>query len=256
MATILEKCLKLRKAFEAGLLGDQTMPEDSHPTFNNLEEKLRYFSLPMSLNYQRNSYTLWQVALQAWEDPVTRQMFSPSVAAKLPPERLRELLLQYKVGLQPNKHTHTWQTISNTVASEWGSFAKLLEAANYDFLQLQELIQVRYKKGFPYLSGPKIFHYWSYILGEYCGVELSNSEFIEVAPDTHVIKCSVKLGVLSATEATTMSREAISARWRETLSGSELKPIDMHSPLWFWSRNDFAYSLTTPGSAIGSGKSR
>jgi hypothetical protein len=37
------------------------MPEDSKPNeFKNQEERLVYFTLPMSLNYQRNSYTLWE----------------------------------------------------------------------------------------------------------------------------------------------------------------------------------------------------
>lgn len=34
------------------------MPEDSHPEFQTQEERLCYFTLPMALNYQRNSYTL------------------------------------------------------------------------------------------------------------------------------------------------------------------------------------------------------
>ncbi len=35
------------------------MPEDSNPgNFANAEERLVYFTLPMALNYQRNSYSL------------------------------------------------------------------------------------------------------------------------------------------------------------------------------------------------------
>ena len=219
------------------------MPEDTHPEFKNLEDKLSFFTLPMSLNYQRNSYGLWVAATASHEDQVTRSIFDVNAVATMSEEQLRTLLLAHKVALQPNKHIRTWQTISTTISREWGSIEKMLEAVDYDFLKLQSLMQIKYKKSFPYLSGPKIFHYWSYILGEYCSITLKNKNFIEIAPDTHVIKCSIILGVLNEKEAFTLTRDAISARWREVLKDSELSPIDMHSPLWFWSKNNFSYSL-------------
>ena len=76
----------------------------------------------------------------------------------------------------------------------------------------------------------------------YGGVNLKNKQYIEVAPDTHVIQCSVKLGVLSESEVD-LPRDLISAKRRETLKGSGIDPIDMHSPLWFWSRNDFQFKI-------------
>jgi hypothetical protein len=37
------------------------MPEDSKPkVFDSFEEKLVYFTLPMSINYRRDSYKLWE----------------------------------------------------------------------------------------------------------------------------------------------------------------------------------------------------
>jgi hypothetical protein len=243
MKTILENCIALRQAYDSGLLGNQVMPEDTHPEFKNLEDRLSFFTLPMSLNYQRNSYSLWTAATSAHEDQLTRSIFDVNAAAAMSDEQLRPLLLQHKVALQPNKHTHTWHTIATIISREWGSIEKMLDAADYDFLKLQDLVQKEYKKSFPYLSGPKIFHYWTYILGEYCGIALKNKDFIEIAPDTHVIKCSIILGVLNEKEALVMTRDAISARWRETLKDSGLSPIDMHSPLWFWSKNNFSYIL-------------
>lgn len=243
MKTILENCVALRQAYDNGLLGNQVMPEDTHPEFKNLEDKLSFFTLPMSLNYQRNSYGLWVAATTSHEDRVTRSIFDVNAVATMSEEQLRTLLLIHKVALQPNKHIRTWQTISTTISREWGSIEKMLEAVDYDFLKLQSLMQIEYKKSFPYLSGPKIFHYWSYILGEYCSIALKNKNFIEIAPDTHVIKCSIILGVIDEKDALTLTRDAISARWREVLKDSELSPIDMHSPLWFWSKNNFSYSL-------------
>lgn len=72
---------------------------------------------------------------------------------------------------------------------------------------------------------------------------MKNAEHIEIAPDTHVTKCSVLLGVISEEEAESMAKDAVSERWREILRSTDINPIDMHSPLWFWSRNNFQFRL-------------
>ena len=240
-AKIVRDCKLLLGAYKTGRLGEIVMPEDSHPNFtqDQAEERLVYFTLPMALNYQRNSYRLWEEALKTWKDPETRAVFSMRKSAEMTTDELRERLLRYKVALQPNKHVATWQTLSCTISDNWGSIGALLDSTNHDYLQLRDLIQGSHKKSFPYLSGPKIFNYWSYILGEYGGASLSHREFIEIAPDTHVIKGSVRFGVISENDASAMTREQISQRWREVLDGSGIDPIDMHSPLWFWSRGGF-----------------
>jgi hypothetical protein len=110
-------------------------------------------------------------------------------------------------------------------------------------LHLKTILQVDHKKWFPYLSGPKIFNYWSYILGEYCWIELKNKEYIEIAPDTHVKQSSIQLWVITKEQAENISTEQISEIWRDILEGSSISPIDMHSPLWFWSRNNFQFDL-------------
>lgn len=241
---IVTNCLKLLGAYRSGQLGPTPMPEDAHPDFeNNTELQLAYFSLPMALNYQRNSYELWKSALKTYEDRETRRVFDVSQASKLEVAQLREYLMRYKLALQPNKHVSTWQTIATTVNSNFGSFQEVVSSAHNDYIGLRELVQSRYKKGFPYLSGPKIFNYWSFILKEYARVPLKNTQCIEIAPDTHVIQCSVKLQLITQEEAEKLSREEISARWRTILEGSGINPIDMHPPLWFWSRGGFAFDL-------------
>lgn len=240
-----ERCQKLLQAYRSGELGQTRMPEDSHPNFGigQSELQLAYFSLPMALNYQRDSYKLWEGALKTWQDEETREVFNVHQVSKMSDEHLRAWLTKYKVALQPNKHIATWKRIATVTAEEWGGFGGLLEAANRDYLSLKELVQRKYKKQFPYLSGPKIFNYWSYILGEFCDIELKSREYIEIAPDTHVVRCSVLLGVITEKEAKLLPVEIIAERWRLLLSGTEIAPIEMHAPLWFWSRNGFLYSL-------------
>jgi hypothetical protein len=156
---------------------------------------------------------------------------------------LRSKLLKHHIALQPNKHIQTWKQIAWTLKEQWWSLSALLETVEYDFLQLQEIVQKKHKKWFPYLSGPKIFHYWSHILQRYWGINLHNSEYIEIAPDTHVLQWSIQLGVISKEEALILSKNQISTRRREVLKGSGISPIEMHSPLWFRSRNGFSFKL-------------
>ena len=231
------------EAYDAGELGYMKMPEDSSPEFSEEETRLVYFTLPMSLNYQRDSYKLWESALKTYNDTETNTVFDVNSSANLEEEKLREYLLKYKTALQPNKHIATWQKIAKTISENWGSISNLIKAADHDFLKLQDIIQVQFKKGFPYLSGPKIFHYWSFIIQEYGKIQLKNSEFIEIAPDTHITKCSVKLGVITQEEAENLSKEQLSKKWRSILQGSGIDPINIHSPLWFWSRNNFQFKL-------------
>lgn len=242
----IKTCRQLLDAYRTGLLGQTVMPEDSNPGLEKIdkESRISYFTLPMALNYQRNSYKLWEAALNTFNDPETRFVFNVVKVSDSSEVEVRRALMKYKLALQPNKHIGTWITIAKTIHSNWGSFINLFEAVKGDFLILKRIINVDHKKGFPYLSGPKIFNYWSFVISTYGGVNLSNRKYIEIAPDTHITQCSVRLGVTTSDEAKSLTKEAISLRWRELLGGSGIDPIDMHPPLWFWSRNGFVFDVS------------
>ncbi len=238
-------CKELIDAYKSGKLGQTQMPEDANPGFSESESEMRiaYFTLPMALNYQRDSYKLWEAALKTYQDPETKFVFDIKQVSNATEDKIRTALMKYKLALQPNKHINTWITISKTVFNNWKTWNDLFKTANYDFLELRKILTIGYKKGFPYLSGPKILNYWSFIITTYGKVPLTHREFIEIAPDTHITQCSVKLGIISSDEALSLTKDNISERWRNELRGSGIDPIDMHSPLWFWSRNGFLYEL-------------
>lgn len=100
------------------------------------------------------------------------------------------------------------------------------------------------KKAFPYLGGNKICNYWLYVLEQYTDIHFEDRENITVAPDTHVIQASEKLGVISNTEVSQANVQLIVAeRWKELLNGTELVPIDIHTPMWLWSRGKFTVGI-------------
>lgn len=190
---LLAKCREILKRYQVGEFGKAEMPEEAHPSsFASVEERVAYFTLPMALNYQRDSYKLWQAALKTYEDASSRWVFDVGEVARREVSELREHLLKYKLALQPNKHVETWYKISKNTFDNFKNISNIIQSSNNDFLKLKMIIQKEYKSAFPYLSGPKIFNYWCYILGEYAGVKLINTEYIDIAPDTHVIKGVLK----------------------------------------------------------------
>ena len=85
------------------------MPEDKNPHFekSSLENHL-YFTLPMALNYQRNSYTLWKSANKTYEDESTRFVFDPKECLNHSFEEVQFALKKYKIALQKQKQTEIW----------------------------------------------------------------------------------------------------------------------------------------------------
>ena len=69
---------RLLAAYKAGRLGGEKMPEDENPHLDPASgENYLYFTLPMALNYQRNSYRLWECANRMYTDPAGRALFDP-----------------------------------------------------------------------------------------------------------------------------------------------------------------------------------
>ena len=242
LGDLVATCEKLVAAYHSGELGICDLPEDIAPNFaDDHAAQLTYFTLPMALNYRRNSTQLWKATFATYEDSETRDIFSIPFSAQLSLEETREYLLKYKVAMQPTRHTLSWHVISQTIYQNWGSIENMLASVDYDYLKLKELVQKTYRKGFPYLAGPKLFNYWCFILGEKCGIELKHKEYIDIAVDSHVLRCSIKLGVIGESQADKLSREQIAAIWRERLTDSSVAPTDLNVPLWFWSRNGFVF---------------
>lgn len=240
---ILEKVEKLVKMYELGLLGGEIMPEDNNPNLNKGSiENYNYYTLPMALNYQRNSYKLWESANKTWNDKETNFVFDTKKVATLNFEDIQKALIKYKVALQANKQTEIWIKLCNTINELFnGDIRELFKINDYDINKIKNYVQKENKKKFPYLSGNKIFNYWLYVLHQYTDIKFKNIEYLTVAPDTHVIKASRKLGIIDDKELKqTNVQLLVIERWNKLLKGTKYRPIDIHTPMWLWSRNGFS----------------
>jgi len=109
--TFLQNVKQLVRLHQNGLLGGEVMPEDALIGIVSDEDLPNVLTLGMSLNYQRNAYTLWQSVAHAYQDEATRWIFRPLAAAACEREELRSALLQHRVALQPNRHPEIWQKV-------------------------------------------------------------------------------------------------------------------------------------------------
>lgn len=195
----------------------------------------------MALNYQRNSYTLWESALKTYNDSKTKFVFNPKLCLEKSFEEVQYALTKYKVALQKQKQTEIWISLCNTFMNLFdGDIRKLFDNFDNDVEKIRFFIQKENKKMFPYLSGTKICNYWLYVIYQYTDRIYKNIEQLTVAPDTHVCKATHKLGLIDDDEFNSSNVQLIVInKWKDLFENTNYKPIDIHTPLWLWSRNGF-----------------
>ena len=239
---ILSNANKLLIMYNNGELGGEIMPEDANPNLekSSLENYL-YFTLPMALNYQRNSYKLWESALKTYNDSKTKFVFNLRSCLEKSFEEVQYALTKYKVALQKQKQTEIWISLCNTFMNLFdGDIRKLFDNFDNDVEKIRFFIQKENKNMFPYLSGTKICNYWLYVIYQYTDRIYKNIEQLTVAPDTHVCKATHKLGLIDDDEFNSSNVQLIVInRWKDLFENTNYKPIDIHTPLWLWSRNGF-----------------
>lgn len=232
----LEKVKRLLALYEQGLIPTLAQHEVNPGLALDSRENYLYFTLPVCINFQRNSPAMWAAALATWEDPETQYVFFPEKLAETPIKKIRSDLVKHRLGLQPNKHTLIWTTIAKTLHDYYQDDPRnIIKETEDDAGKLITLLQKTHRKRFPYLSGPKLSNYWPFILSHYTDVQFKNSQEISIIPDTHVLQSSTQLGLTLAT-ATPLQVELA---WKELLKNSGISPSQVHPVLWNWSRNKF-----------------
>ena len=238
----LEKIEKLYNAYKEGKLGGEIMPEDENPNLEkSSKENFNYFTLPMALNYQRNSYKLWESAKKTYMDPETSFVFDTKKVVSCDYSKVQNALVKYRLALQKEKQTTIWITLCKTIENLLnGDIRNIFSICNNDVNTIRNFIQKEHKKDFPYLSGNKICNYWMFVIYQYTNINYINKNDLTVAPDTHVLKSSLKLEIISKEDYEKSNAQLICIyNWNKLLKNSPISPIDIHTPLWLWSRSNF-----------------
>lgn len=232
----LAKLQKLKVLFESGEIQRPIEHEVNPGLPIGSRENFLYFTLPVTINFQRNSPAMWKSALATYQDPETNYLFFPERLVEKAREEVQRDLTKHKLALQRNKHTDIWIKISETLHNHYQSDPRyLLQSKVNDVVEVLKLLRIEKKKDFPYLSGIKLANYWLFILSKFTDVKLSNMSQLSIIPDTHITKTTTKLGLVN--EPTTSIE--VDAVWKEFLLNSALSPVDLHSVFWHWSRAGF-----------------
>ncbi len=180
---ILRKVDHLLTMYKNGELGGEVMPEDANPHLGSSSLKnYLYFTLPMALNYQRNSYTLWESALKTFHDNETNFVFDPKTCLEKSSNEVQSALTKYKLALQKQKQTEIWLALCGTFVELFnGDIRELFNSLDNDVNKNQD--------------------------------------------DDEINSGNVQ--------------QIVIGRWQELLENTEYQPIDVHIPLWLWSRNGF-----------------
>ena len=238
----LEKIEKLYNAYKEGKLGGEIMPEDENPNLEkSSKENFNYFTLPMALNYQRNSYKLWESAKKTYIDPETKFIFNTKDVINSSFEDVQRALIKYRLALQKDKQTQIWIRLCYTIENILnGDIRNLFKINNFDVNKIRKYMQIDHKKDFPYLSGNKLCNYWMYVIYQYTNINYINREALTIAPDIHVLRSSVKLEIITQKEFESSNAQILCINnWNEILKGTKFASIDIHTPLWLWGRSGF-----------------
>lgn len=232
---LLSKVYAVKAFFEAGKIPTLAHHE-IHPDLPiGSKERYLYFTLPVSLNFQRSSPAMRKAAYETRHDPETTYLFDPSRVVETAYEKVQQDLIKHKLWLQKNKHTQIRYTISQTLQRDFeGDPREIFQRHETCVQKVTQHLQTN-KKDFPYLNGPKMCHYRMYILSNYTDLQLSNKHNLSIIPDTHIQQSSVQLGIVD--EGAT-PQQVIDARY-ELLAGETLTPVEMHPILRNRSRNNF-----------------
>ncbi len=238
---IIEKLIILKNHFDEWKIPQLHEHEVNQWLQSWSRENYLYFIMTCSLNYQRVSPNTWKSALATSEDRETQEVFFPEMVAKLSEDKLREKLMKHKLALQKVKHIQIWKTIMQTWQDHfWNDPRKLFQQWNYEVESILQIVQKDLKKWFPYLSWPKLSNYFLFILRAYSDIKLQNTYKISIIPDTHVMQATEVLAILPAEEISPINVESA---WKKLLKETDFSPIDFHSILWNWSRNNFEPKL-------------
>lgn len=233
---IIQNVQKVIDVYNRGLIPQEHNHEVNPGLDLGSRKNYLYFTLPVCLNYQRSSPAMWKAALETYEDPATNYLFFPEEVVKRDREEVMSHLLKHKLGLQKNRHTDIWIRISDTLHKQYNADPReILKENAHDVAKILNTIRKDKKKDFPYLAGPKMSHYWLFILRRFTDVQLNGVEQLSIIPDTHIQQTSVHLGV---TEEGTHP-EKVSEAWFDLLDGTEIYPVDLHPIFWNWSRAGF-----------------
>jgi len=220
-----------------GIFGNKVTPQHQPPERAvTLEERLRFVTFAVALDYLRDSTRLYNLARETYDDPETTWLFDPTVVADAHYKEIFEGLKKHKLAQREVRDTDIWSNLAKCLVDRFsGSVRNLLESAEYYGPQLL-ITATRFN--IMGLMGPKIGPLWLRMLNDCC-TPIKGIEEIPLPVDRHIVSASFACGVIVGEhEGLVLDdlTEPIQTVWR---GGGELggfAAIQLDVPMWYLGR--------------------
>ncbi len=237
-----------------GIHGRTNMPEDiePHSLIRGSLDHIFFITLTVSIDYQRDSPSLWESSRKTFDDPETRYLFDPKLLHETPFRKIGEDMQKYKLSRKPQKDANTWRTVGVTFYKKWrGDPRNFLQDCNWNSPLIlrrlrddKHIYSGRQVSDFPYLRGPKIGPLWLRMLRDNVGItQLENLENVPIPVDIHIARATLATGIVRGQFRGRLDEvfEYIRKAWFESVKGLSIKnremiALDVDEPLWHLSK--------------------
>ncbi len=245
----------LYRAFATtGIHGRTQMPEDWMPEgmVRGSIEHVRFITLSVSIDYQRDANVLWDSARRTHEDAETRYLFDPQALHECAARKVREDLQKHALSKKPDKDAWIWRTVGVTFMKKWHGDPRrfLVDCGWHGPTVLRRLKSDRHPQrdrfvnDYPFLRGDKIGPLWLRMLRDNVGLsELQALDQVPIPVDIHVARATLCLGIVRGSFEGVLADlfPKIREAWFQSVDGQEVqgKPmiaLDVDEPLWHLSK--------------------
>ncbi len=187
---------KLLAAFNNGGIFGRTATPQHRPPKNavTIEQRLRFVTQTVALDYLRDSHRLYNAGRATFEDEATQWVYLPVVVEQARFKDVARALKKYGLAQREEKDTDIWMQLCQKLVDHYrGSVYELLASVNF---HAPSVLEVARSARFPSLSGPKVGSLWVRMLNDSC-TPLKGLEDIPIPVDRHVMNASLALGVVT-----------------------------------------------------------
>ena len=237
-----------------GIHGHKDMPEDITPAGverGSLEHVL-FITLTVSIDYQRDAPSLWEVSRQTFQDLETRYLFNPKHLHQITFQKITKDMQKYKLSKKPQEDANIWRTVALTFHDKWKDDPRnFLRDCSWDSLVILNRLRndTHMYNGepvsdYPFLRGPKIGPLWLRMLRDNAGIsELRNLDKVPIPVDIHVARATFATGVVRGDFKGSLEHlfKYIRKAWFVSTEGLKLEArpmiaLDVDEPLWHLSK--------------------
>lgn len=179
-----------------GIFGQTNTPQHLAPVLAvSREDRLRFVTFSVALDYLRVSYRLYDAARATYDDPETHWVYEPHGVATASILAVTKALRKHHLAQREIRDTDVWMHLAKRLEDLYnGRVEALLESCGDSAPRILKRVS---EQGFMSLSGPKVGSLWLRMLNDDAG-PIYDLDQIPIPVDRHVANATFALGLVTA----------------------------------------------------------